>query len=87
MENKKTALITRATDTDLGKVSGMDETNLFDNPFSAFEVAKAGYEGMLEGKLDIIAGVKTSQKIMFKFLPFTPRKIALKQTFDMQKVS
>ena len=81
-----TALMPGATETEFGKVSGMDKTQLFKDTFSAYEVAKAGYDGMREGKLDVIAGVKTSQKIMFKFLPFAPKKIVLKQIFDMQKI-
>ncbi len=82
-----TALMPGATETDFGKVSGMDKTDLFKDAFSAYEVAKAGYNGMLNGKMDVIAGVKTSQRILFKFLPFTPKKMVLKQIFELQKTS
>ncbi len=81
-----TALMPGATETDFGKVSGMDKTDLFSDPASSYEVAKTGYEGMKKGQLDVIAGISTSQKIMFKLIPFTPKKLVLKQIFDMQKV-
>lgn len=81
-----TALMPGATETDFGKVSGMDETELFSNPASSYEVAKAGYDGMEKGKLDVISGISTSQRIMFKLIPVTPKKIVLKQIFNMQKV-
>lgn len=74
-----TALLPGATDTEFAKTSGMDKTSLFDKTFSAHEVAKAGYEGMLLGKLNIIAGVSSGQKALMKLAPLLPKKALMKQ--------
>ena len=80
-----TNLMPGATETEFAKTSGMDKTNLFDNTFSAKSVAEDGYKGMLEGKLDVISGLSTSQKIMMKMIPFTPKRVILKQIRQMQE--
>ena len=80
-----TALMPGATKTEFGKVSGLDNTPLFDNLYSAEGVAKEGYEGMLAGKLDVITGVSTMQKLMLKAIPFTPKRVVLKQTRKLQE--
>lgn len=79
-----TSLMPGATETEFAKVSGMDKTPLFNNTFSAKDVAKDGYNGMIDGKLNVITGVTLSQKMMFKMLPITPKKMLLKQIHDMQ---
>ncbi|PRX57174.1 SDR family NAD(P)-dependent oxidoreductase [Flagellimonas meridianipacifica] len=81
-----TNLMPGATETEFARTSGMDKTNLFDKPVSAKSVAKDGYKGMLEGKMDVISGLTTSQKIMMKMLPFTPKKVILTQIRQMQEV-
>lgn len=81
-----TALLPGATETEFGQVSGMDKTTLFDKPFGARGVAEDGYKGMLNGKLDVISGVSGAQKMMFKMLPFLPKKTILKQIKKMQEV-
>jgi short-subunit dehydrogenase len=81
-----TTLMPGATETDFARVSGMDKTALFDKTFSALEVAQAGYDGMLKGKLDVIAGVTFSQRMMLGMLPFTPKKMVLKQIRQAQEV-
>lgn len=81
-----TNLMPGATETEFAKTSGMDKTDLFDNTASAKSVAKDGYEGMLQGKLDVISGLTTSRKIMMKMIPFTPKKMILKQIRQMQEV-
>jgi short-subunit dehydrogenase len=79
------ALLPGATATEFAQTSGMDQTDLFKNTFSAQEVAQHGYDGMLEGKLNILAGLTFSQKLLVKSIPFTPTKILLKQIYDMQE--
>lgn len=81
-----TALLPGATETSFGKVSGMDKTELFNNTASATEVAKAGYDGMMAGELDVIAGIGGMQKIMMKMMPLLPKKVVLKQVHKMQQV-
>jgi len=82
-----TALLPGATETEFAKTSGMDKTDLFDKTFSAYEVAKAGYDGMLAGKLDVLAGLTFAQKMMMRSIPLTPKKMLLTQVRKMQEVS
>lgn len=82
-----TALMPGATETDFGKTSGMDKTELFENTASPREVAEDGYNAMLNGDLDVISGLTFLQKIMMKILPFIPKKMLLKRIGDMQNVS
>jgi short-subunit dehydrogenase len=81
-----TNLMPGATDTDFGKVSGMDKTKLFDAPVSALQVAQDGYNAMFSGEIDIISGLTFSQKLLMKMMPFMPKKMVLKQIREMQEV-
>lgn len=81
-----TVLMPGATESEFGATSGMDKTSLFKNLASANEIAQAGYDGMMKGKLDVIAGLSFSQKIMMASLPLTPKKLILKQIRNMQTV-
>lgn len=80
-----TTLMPGATETEFAKTSGMDKTNLFEKTVSARSVAEDGYDGMLKGTLDIVSGLTSSQKIMMKMIPFTPKKVLLKQVRQMQE--
>lgn len=81
-----TNLMPGATETEFAKTSGMDETGLFEKTVSAYSVAKDGYEGMLKGKLDVVSGLTFAQSIMMKTIPFTPKKMILRQVRKMQEV-
>jgi len=81
-----TNLMPGATETQFGKVSGMDKTQLFQKTVSARSVAEDGYNAMLNGKLDIISGMPFFQKIMMAMVPLIPKKIVLKQIRKMQEV-
>lgn len=80
-----TALLPGATETEFAQTSGMDKTRLFDSTFSAEVVAKDGYDAMEKGKLNILAGVSGSQKVMMKMAPLMPKKTMLKMIYNMQK--
>lgn len=82
-----TTLMPGATETEFGATSGMDKTPMFEKTASARSVAEDGYKGMLKGKLDVISGLTTMQKIMISILPFTPKKMILKQVRQMQDVN
>lgn len=82
-----TNLMPGATETEFASTSGMDKTDLFEKTVSARSVALDGYNGMLKGKLDVVSGLTTSQKIMMKMIPFTPKKMLLKQIREMQEVN
>jgi len=81
-----TALLPGATETEFGRVSGMDKTEMFSKTASAREVAQDGYNGMLKGKLDVISGVTFSQKIMMSMIPLTPKRMILTQIRKMQEI-
>jgi len=81
-----TNLMPGATETEFGKVSGMDKTKMFKKPVTARSVAEDGYNGMLKGKLDVISGLNFSQKLMTAMIPLTPKKMILKQIRQMQEV-
>lgn len=81
-----TALLPGATETEFAKTSDMDNTSLFENTFSADVVAKTGYEGMIAGKLNVLAGLTFGQKMMMYAVPFTPKKMLLSQIRQMQEV-
>ncbi len=81
-----TTLMPGATKTEFGRVSGMDKTAMFQKTASARSVAEEGYKGMLQGKLDVVSGLTTSQKMMMAMIPFTPKKMLLKQIRQMQEV-
>lgn len=80
-----TNLMPGATETGFGKISGMDKTVLFDKTASARGVAEDGYNGMINGKLDVISGLTTGQKIMFAAMPFMPKKTVLRLIKKMQE--
>lgn len=82
-----TALLPGATESEFAKTSGMDKTNLFSNTSSAKDVAREGYNGMMEGKLNVIAGVTFSQRMMMGMAPVLPKKMLLRQIRQMQEVN
>lgn len=57
-----TALLPGATETEFARTSGMGQTDMFENTFSARSVARDGYDAMLAGKLNVMAGVTFAQK-------------------------
>ena len=81
-----TNLMPGATATEFGATSGMDKTVMFKKTASARSVAEDGYNGMMQGKMDVISGVTASQSMMLKMIPFIPKKMILKQVKKMQDV-
>jgi short-subunit dehydrogenase len=81
-----TALLPGATETEFARVSGMDKTDLFNKTASARSVAQDGYNGMIKGKLDVVSGLTSAQKIMMAMIPFTPKKMLLSQIRKMQEI-
>jgi uncharacterized protein len=79
-------LMPGATETEFAKTADMDKSVLFAKTVSARSVAQAGYDGMLDGKLNIISGLTFSQKTMVSIIPFIPKKVMLKQVRQMQEV-
>lgn len=84
-----TALLPGVTESEFGKVSGMDKTNLFasTNISSAQDVAREGYDGMLEGKLNVLAGLTMGQRVMMRISMTLPKKMLLRQVRQMQEIN
>lgn len=59
---------------------------MFDRTSSARTVAEDGYNAMLSGELDVIAGVTLTQRVMLAAVPFLPKKMQLRQVRQMQEV-
>lgn len=82
-----TNLMPGATDTEFAKTADMDKTEIFQKPFSVRKVAMDGYQGMLAGKLDVVAGLTFTQKMMLlSMVAVTPKKVMLKQIRKMQEL-
>jgi len=80
-----TNLMPGATETEFARTAKMDKTKLFGKTVSARSVAQDGYQAMLDGKLDIVSGLNFMQKIMITMIPFTPKKVLLRQVRKMQE--
>jgi short-subunit dehydrogenase len=83
-----TALLPGATESEFARVADMAKTPLFASHknASAADVARAGYEGMRRGEMNVRAGLSLGQKMMLAAIPFTPRKVVLRQVHRMQQV-
>lgn len=82
-----TTLMPGVTETEFAATSGMDKTDLFAKTASASSVARDGYDAMLKGKLDVMSGLTTGQRLMMGVLPMIPKKALLKQVRQMQEVA
>lgn len=80
-----TALLPGATETEFAKTSDMSNTAVFAKTSTPQVVAKDGYDAMLKGELDAVAGLTTSQKATMSMLKFMPKKLMLKQVYQMQQ--
>jgi short-subunit dehydrogenase len=79
-----TALLPGATQTAFGNHSGMNKTAIYKKPASAKDVATKGYEAMLRGDIEVIAGLPFSQKLELSLIPFIPKKALLKRVNKQQ---
>ncbi len=81
-----TNLMPGATDTEFAKTAGMEKTKLFREASSPGIVAEEGYEGMLQGELDVVSGASTRYKMTLSMVPFLPKKLLLKQVRQAQEI-
>lgn len=63
----------------------LGSTQLFAHAVKPDAVAKDGYEGMLEGKLNITSGLTAMQKPFMAMAPLFPTKMLMNNVYDMQK--
>lgn len=80
-----TALMPGAMDTGFIRASDMGGTALFAHPVSPVNVAKAGYEGMLAGKLNVFAGLPGWQAPFMSLMPMFPKKMMMNMIYKMQQ--
>jgi short-subunit dehydrogenase len=80
-----TNMMPGATATDFGRVSGMDKTSAFNQTATVENVAQTGYEAMINGVIDVKAGLTFSQKAMIATIPLAPKKILLQMMEKMQQ--
>ncbi len=80
-----TALLPGATETEFAETAGMADADLFKKTFSAREVAQTGYDAMLDGDLEVMAGLTFTQKVMMKTISVTPKKLVMKQVRKLQE--
>ncbi len=81
-----TTLMPGATETEFSATSGTDKTKMFDNAVTSLSVAQDGYDAMMKGKLDVISGLNFAHKMMIKMIPFTPKKMLLKNVREIQEL-
>ncbi|RKR03241.1 SDR family NAD(P)-dependent oxidoreductase [Maricaulis maris] len=79
-----TALLPGSTATEFRDVAGLQGNPLFDRTFTAHDVARTGYRGMLKGKLTLLAGLSLGQRIQMALLPFAPMRNKLRLIHGMQ---
>jgi short-subunit dehydrogenase len=75
-----------ATATEFARVAGMEKTALFKQAYHAADVAKDGYEGLLQGKLAVVTGVNVLQRITLGMASWMPKKMILQQVRRMQEL-
>ncbi|OLR55577.1 short-chain dehydrogenase [Hornefia porci] len=79
-----TALMPGAMQTGFANAGGLSDTKLFANAVKPDDVAKAGYEGMLKGELNVTAGLPGWQKPMMALAPMFPKKTMLNFVYNQQ---
>lgn len=79
-----TALMPGAMQTGFANAGGLSDTKLFSNAVKPDGVAKAGYEGMLKGKLNVIAGLPGWQRPMIALASLFPKKTMLDFVYRQQ---
>lgn len=79
-----TALMPGAMQTGFANAGGLSDTKLFSNAVKPDDVARAGYEGMLKGELNVISGLPGWQKPMMTLAPLFPKKTMLNFVYNQQ---
>ena len=72
-----TALMPGAMQTGFANAGGLSNTKMFANAVDPMAVAKDGYNGMLEGRLNVTSGLPGWQMPMMKLAPLFPKKAML----------
>ena len=81
-----TNLMPGATDTGFVKSSGLENTGMFAHLGSPRAVAEAGYNAMMRGDIEVISGLRLSQRIILFLVPFLPKRAVLAYVRGGQEV-
>lgn len=81
-----TALMPGAMRTGFADTAGLNDTKLFANPVEPYAVAQKGYDGMIKGKMNVIAGLPGWQRPVMAIAPLFPKKMLLDFVYDQQIV-
>ena len=73
-----------AMQTGFADAGGLSDTKLFANAVDPTAVAREGYEGMLDGKLNVTSGLISWQKPMMSLAPMFPKKMMLDFVYNQQ---
>ena len=77
-----TALMPGAMQTGFANAGGLSNTKMFANAVDPMAVAKDGYNGMLEGRLNVTSGLPGWQMPMMKLAPLFPKKAMLNFVYN-----
>ena len=81
-----TTLLPGAMDSGFTRASDMQDTKMFEHMVSPAIVAKAGFNGMMQGKMTVTGGLTLMQKAFTHLAHFFPKKMLMKQIYDMQQL-
>ncbi len=81
-----TNLMPGATNTGFVTSSGLEGTDMFSDLGSPVRVAKAGYDAMMRGEIDVVSGLRLSHRITLSLVPFLPKRLVLSQVREGQEV-
>ncbi|MBP3774987.1 MAG: SDR family oxidoreductase [Bacteroidaceae bacterium] len=81
-----TTLLPGAMDSGFTRASDMQDTKLFERMVSPAIVARAGFDGMMRGRMTVTGGLTFMQKIFTNMTHFIPKKMLMKQIYEMQQL-
>lgn len=81
-----TTLLPGAMDSGFTRASDMQNTKLFEHMVSPTIVARAGFDGMMKGKMTVTGGLTFMQKVFTNMTHFIPKKMLMKQIYEMQQL-
>ena len=82
-----TTLLPGAMDSGFTRASDMQNTKMFERMVSPTIVARAGFDGMMKGKMTVTGGLTLMQKAFTHLAHVFPKKLLMKQIYDMQQLS
>lgn len=79
-----TALMPGPMNTGFSNTAKLEDTKLFANAVDPYAVAQKGYNGMLKGKMNVIAGLLGWQAPLLSCVHLLPQKAVLDFVYDQQ---